>query len=504
MWGERGLGRRVLRSAVLVISAFLGAAEFSPLYSEAAPQPVASLFAPEAKKKESTVKVPARGRKTLAPAPQPQVVEPEPEFISPPKVDPPQVTVDDRGNQLLIIEGADPPDLNDFIADPLAQVSPEPSPIGASSPSPFIVVDEAGNKTLVIKGDISQASPAAADSNKVLKIESGSDASSIVIDGTGKKTLVIKGDGDKVRGSGGVNAAASDSPQGLSPWHKAAEAPVEEKAAEKPYWIKAAEPESAKPYFQEAAPMVTEPYWKVHNQSAAEPYWKVDTTARDDRYWLAKKEKEKPPANKTEVTSATKAGFAPAASGEGAPGASANREVSFFTFKDENGVVHASNVPSDSRYRLVTFSVVEFKVQRGLSGTRTRLTPEGLRTHILRAAVTYNLDPALIAAIIKSESAFDANAVSWAGAQGLMQLMPATARDVGCRDPFDPEDNIMGGSRYIRWMLDRFNGNLDLAIAAYNCGPTRVAREWRIPNIPETQNYVVIVKRNYMKYRNEF
>ncbi|MDL2227219.1 lytic transglycosylase domain-containing protein, partial [Deltaproteobacteria bacterium OttesenSCG-928-M10] len=162
---------------------------------------------------------------------------------------------------------------------------------------------------------------------------------------------------------------------------------------------------------------------------------------------------------------------------------------------------HLTNAPTDPRYRLFT---VQVKVQRGLAGKRVRFTHNTLRPIIMKAAAAYNLDPALIAAVIKSESAFDSQAVSWAGAQGLMQLMPATGREMGCRDPFDPEENVMAGSRYLRRMLNRFNGDLTLAIAAYNCGPERVARNWRVPNIAETQNYVVIVSRNYERYKQQF
>jgi soluble lytic murein transglycosylase-like protein len=75
---------------------------------------------------------------------------------------------------------------------------------------------------------------------------------------------------------------------------------------------------------------------------------------------------------------------------------------------------------------------------------------------------------------------------------------------VGCLDPFDPRQNILGGTRYLRWMLDRFNGDMQLATAAYNAGPERVARGNRVPNIPETKNYVVIVRRNYEKYLGSF
>ena len=189
-------------------------------------------------------------------------------------------------------------------------------------------------------------------------------------------------------------------------------------------------------------------------------------------------------------------------------GGGGQKVISYFMYEDDKGVKHLTNVPDDARYQKFT-AVVQVQVGRGGLGRgrglgRLRFTHETLRPVIMKAATVYNLDPALIAAVIRSESAFDARAVSWAGAQGLMQLMPATARDMGVTDSFDPEQNVMGGSRYLRLMLNEFGGDLSLALAAYNAGPNRVKRNWAIPNIPETQNYVVIVMRNYERYRSQF
>lgn len=124
---------------------------------------------------------------------------------------------------------------------------------------------------------------------------------------------------------------------------------------------------------------------------------------------------------------------------------------------------------------------------------------EAYEAIIQEAAAEYDVDPALIRAVMQAESAFHPYAVSRAGAEGLMQLMPALADEMGVSDSFDPRENIRGGVRYLKQLLDRHNGNLDLALASYNAGPGNVARYGGVPPFRETRNYVKTIKALYKR-----
>lgn len=123
--------------------------------------------------------------------------------------------------------------------------------------------------------------------------------------------------------------------------------------------------------------------------------------------------------------------------------------------------------------------------------------PPALRLLVDTISQNYGVDPALVRAVIKTESNFNRWAVSNKGALGLMQLIPETGRRYGVRDFFDPQQNVDGGVRYLRSLLEKFNGNLDLSLAAYNAGENLVERLGRVPPIPETTNYVRRIRAIY-------
>jgi soluble lytic murein transglycosylase-like protein len=171
--------------------------------------------------------------------------------------------------------------------------------------------------------------------------------------------------------------------------------------------------------------------------------------------------------------------------------------AAIYAYTDERGTVHYSNVPSDPRYRLLIASPPE--EGDGKVSIQTLLQRSQAYSGLIEHAAHANrLDPALVRAVIVAESACDPQATSRRGARGLMQLMPATARQYGVSNPFDPEQNIRAGSRYLRDLADRYQNDLQLVLAAYNAGPQAVdARGGAIPRFRETLDYVPRVLRIY-------
>jgi soluble lytic murein transglycosylase-like protein len=166
-----------------------------------------------------------------------------------------------------------------------------------------------------------------------------------------------------------------------------------------------------------------------------------------------------------------------------------------YKYTDAEGVIHLTNVPTepDVPYVLV---MREKRVILQLKGDIA--TYDDL---INQASERYRIDSALVKAVIKAESNFNHRAVSPVGARGLMQLMPATAASLQVKDSFHPETNIDGGVRYLRYLMNLFNGNLPLVLAAYNAGENAVMRHNnRIPPYPETQTYVKRVLNYFNGY----
>lgn len=167
-----------------------------------------------------------------------------------------------------------------------------------------------------------------------------------------------------------------------------------------------------------------------------------------------------------------------------------------YKYVDAEGVIHLTNVPTQSgvKYTLI------MREKRVLLDRKLGENISQYDELIMKASGKYNVEPALVKAIIKAESNFNHRAVSPKGAKGLMQLMPATASSLQVRDSFHPENNIEGGVKYVRYLLNFFNGNLPLALAAYNAGENAVLRYGGIPPYRETQTYV----RRVLSYLDRF
>jgi soluble lytic murein transglycosylase len=175
-----------------------------------------------------------------------------------------------------------------------------------------------------------------------------------------------------------------------------------------------------------------------------------------------------------------------------------------YRYTGADGTVHFTNVPNDRKFERF-FLTARGPVRDGIGRRGAGRIPvyQGYDRLIQRAANAYALDPALVKAVIAAESNFDPTATSNKGAQGLMQLMPKTARGLGVSDPYSPRDNVLGGARYLREMLDRY-GDTSRALAAYNAGPTAVDRHRGVPPYRETQQYVSRVLHYYRGYHRDF
>lgn len=183
--------------------------------------------------------------------------------------------------------------------------------------------------------------------------------------------------------------------------------------------------------------------------------------------------------------------------------ATAPRSQTIYSYRTPGGTMAFSDQrpAAGIRYETLRFDCYACKPGSTVNWHNTRLFASQYKDEIEREAQRFNVDPALVRAVIHAESAFNPQARSPKGAQGLMQLMPPTAADLGVTNAMDISQNIYGGVKYLAWMLERFNGDTRLATAAYNAGPGAVQQYGGIPPFAETQAYTERVAILHQRYR---
>ena len=175
-----------------------------------------------------------------------------------------------------------------------------------------------------------------------------------------------------------------------------------------------------------------------------------------------------------------------------------------YKYEDKEGVLHFTDAPTDHRFKVFMRDIKKDQKLR----TNFRLggcvkDPKEFEPIINSCALEYGVDKSLVKAVIQAESGYNPNAVSRKGAAGLMQLMPKTAEGLKVYNSLDPAENIRGGVRYLKFLLDTFKGDVALALAAYNAGLSKVAKYGGIPPYEETRNYVAKVLNYRSSYRND-
>lgn len=172
-----------------------------------------------------------------------------------------------------------------------------------------------------------------------------------------------------------------------------------------------------------------------------------------------------------------------------------------YRYEDPDGTLHFTDAPTDKRFKVFMRDIrKDHKLRTAFKLPGYARDPAQFEPIILSCSREFGVDSALVKAVIHAESGYNPTAVSPKGAQGLMQLMPGTAKGLKVVDSLNPSDNIRGGVRYLRFLLDTFKGDESLALAAYNSGLSKVAKYGGIPPYPETREYVAKV----LSYRNNY
>ena len=178
-----------------------------------------------------------------------------------------------------------------------------------------------------------------------------------------------------------------------------------------------------------------------------------------------------------------------------------------YVYEESDGTLWYTNVTPTSQ-DLTQFTLIEIRGRgpatascRGMTSKKLEHRAVSYNSTIEKMALEFQIDAKLVKAVVRNESCFDKMARSRAGAQGLMQLMPATAAELGVIDPFDSVQNIRGGTKYLSSLMKKYNNNLTLALAAYNAGPGSVAKYDGVPPFPETQRYIERVMKTYREYQ---
>ncbi len=178
---------------------------------------------------------------------------------------------------------------------------------------------------------------------------------------------------------------------------------------------------------------------------------------------------------------------------------SQSTDIYSFTFKQYSQKKHNTSLPEKNNFKNSSEAIYSKLNNNSYANIEKKRVEDKYHDIIVNASNKYNVESAMVKAIILAESSYNPKAVSSRGAQGLMQLMPKTAQYLGVKDSFNPKHNIHGGVKYFRKLLDRFDNNYDLALAAYNAGSTKIRKYKGIPPYKETKHYIKKVN-NYYKY----